>query len=60
MDTGSITKISLQGVGEETTSQGAWLSVSMKLMLKASGVGREGGFEALRFFTEAKNVCIKY
>ena len=28
--------------------------------LKASGVGREGGFEALRFFTEAKNVCIKY
>ena len=28
--------------------------------IKASGVGREGGFEALRFFTEAKNVCIKY
>tara|TARA_R110001632_G_scaffold43376_1_gene109890 strand:+ start:48180 stop:49619 length:1440 start_codon:yes stop_codon:yes gene_type:complete len=28
--------------------------------MKASGVGREGGFEALRFFTEAKNVCIKY
>lgn len=27
---------------------------------KASGVGREGGFEALRFFTEPKNVCIKY
>jgi aminomuconate-semialdehyde/2-hydroxymuconate-6-semialdehyde dehydrogenase len=27
---------------------------------KNSGVGREGGFEALRFFTEAKNVCIKY
>lgn len=27
---------------------------------KASGVGREGGFEALRFFTESKNVCIKY
>ncbi len=25
---------------------------------KHSGVGREGGFEALRFFTEAKNVCI--
>ena len=23
-----------------------------------SGVGREGGFEALRFFTEPKNVCI--
>ena len=28
--------------------------------VKASGLGREGGFEALRFFTEAKNVCIKY
>ncbi len=28
--------------------------------VKASGVGREGGFEALRFFTEPKNVCIKY
>jgi len=26
--------------------------------VKNSGVGREGGFEALRFFTEAKNVCI--
>jgi aminomuconate-semialdehyde/2-hydroxymuconate-6-semialdehyde dehydrogenase len=26
--------------------------------VKASGVGREGGFEALRFFTEPKNVCI--
>ena len=28
--------------------------------VKQSGVGREGGFEALRFFTEAKNVCIQY
>ena len=27
--------------------------------MKNSGVGREGGFEALRFFTEEKNVCIK-
>ncbi len=27
---------------------------------KASGVGREGGFEAMRFFTEAKNVFVKY
>ncbi len=27
--------------------------------MKNSGVGREGGWEALRFFTEAKNVCIK-
>ena len=27
--------------------------------VKDSGVGREGGFEALRFFTEEKNVCIR-
>ena len=27
--------------------------------VKQSGVGREGGFEALHFFTEPKNVCIK-
>ncbi len=27
---------------------------------KNSGVGREGGFEGLRFFTEPKNICIKY
>jgi aminomuconate-semialdehyde/2-hydroxymuconate-6-semialdehyde dehydrogenase len=27
---------------------------------KNSGVGREGGEEALRFFTEPKTVCIKY
>lgn len=27
---------------------------------KQSGVGREGGVEALRFFTEAKNICIAH
>ena len=27
--------------------------------VKQSGVGREGGVEALRFFTEPKNVCIE-
>jgi aminomuconate-semialdehyde/2-hydroxymuconate-6-semialdehyde dehydrogenase len=27
--------------------------------MKNSGTGREGGFEALKFFTEEKNVCIK-
>ena len=27
---------------------------------KQSGVGREGGFEILRFFTEPKNICINY
>ena len=28
--------------------------------MKASGSGREGGLEALRFFTEPKNVCIQF
>jgi aminomuconate-semialdehyde/2-hydroxymuconate-6-semialdehyde dehydrogenase len=28
--------------------------------VKDSGVGREGGEEALRFFTETKNVCVRY
>ena len=28
--------------------------------MKSSGVGREGGYDALRFFTEPVNVCIKY
>ncbi|WP_228850643.1 aldehyde dehydrogenase [Aegicerativicinus sediminis] len=28
--------------------------------VKQSGVGREGGMEALKFFTEQKNICISY
>jgi aminomuconate-semialdehyde/2-hydroxymuconate-6-semialdehyde dehydrogenase len=28
--------------------------------VKNSGVGREGGWEAMRFFTEPKNVCVKF
>lgn len=28
--------------------------------VKNSGLGREGGLDALRFFTEAKNVCVNY
>lgn len=28
--------------------------------VKNSGVGREGGWEAMRFFTEPKNICIQY
>lgn len=28
--------------------------------MKQSGVGREGGDEAIRFFTEPKNVCVAY
>ena len=27
--------------------------------MKESGLGREGGFDSLDFFTEAKNVCVK-
>jgi aminomuconate-semialdehyde/2-hydroxymuconate-6-semialdehyde dehydrogenase len=27
--------------------------------MRSSGVGREGGEEALRFFTEPKNICVK-
>ena len=27
--------------------------------MKESGIGREGGFESLNFFTESKNVCVK-
>ena len=27
--------------------------------MKESGVGREGGFDSLEFFTEAKNICVK-
>src|SRR5438270_942120 len=27
--------------------------------VKESGLGREGGMDALRFFTESKNVCVK-
>ena len=28
--------------------------------MKSSGVGREGGLEALRFFTEPRNVCVQF
>jgi aminomuconate-semialdehyde/2-hydroxymuconate-6-semialdehyde dehydrogenase len=28
--------------------------------VKNSGVGREGGWDALRFFTETKNVCTQF
>ena len=28
--------------------------------VKQSGLGREGGFDALEFFTEKKNVCVAY
>lgn len=28
--------------------------------MKNSGVGREGGWEAMRFFTEPKNICVQF
>jgi aminomuconate-semialdehyde/2-hydroxymuconate-6-semialdehyde dehydrogenase len=28
--------------------------------MNQSGLGREGGLDAMRFFTESKNVCVKY
>jgi aminomuconate-semialdehyde/2-hydroxymuconate-6-semialdehyde dehydrogenase len=41
----------------------AWLVRDLRTPfggVKSSGVGREGGWEALRFFTEAKNIFVKY
>jgi aminomuconate-semialdehyde/2-hydroxymuconate-6-semialdehyde dehydrogenase len=41
----------------------AWLVRDLRTPfggVKDSGVGREGGWEALRFFTEAKNVFVSY
>jgi aminomuconate-semialdehyde/2-hydroxymuconate-6-semialdehyde dehydrogenase len=44
-----------------------WVNTWMKRDLrtpfggtKKSGFGREGGLEAMRFFTETKNVCVYY
>lgn len=39
----------------------AWMSRDLRVPFggtKASGLGREGGFESMRFFTEARNVCL--
>jgi aminomuconate-semialdehyde/2-hydroxymuconate-6-semialdehyde dehydrogenase len=41
----------------------AWLVRDLRTPFggtKSSGVGREGGWEAMKFFTEAKNVFVKY
>ncbi len=54
-----------QRVSTKIHSGIVWVNCWMKRDLrtpfggvKNSGVGREGGWEAMRFFTEAKNVCI--
>ncbi len=39
-----------------------WLLRDLRTLfggVKNSGMGREGGFEALKFFTEEKNICVK-
>ncbi len=39
----------------------AWMIRDLRVPfggMKSSGVGREGGLESLRFFTEPKNVCV--
>ncbi len=54
------------GVAEQLQSGTVWVNCWLLRDLrvpfggmKQSGLGREGGEEALRFFTEPKNVCIK-
>jgi aminomuconate-semialdehyde/2-hydroxymuconate-6-semialdehyde dehydrogenase len=54
-------------VAAEIQSGIVWINTWMQRDLrtpfggvKDSGVGREGGWEALRFFTEPKNVCVNY
>ena len=59
------------GLGQKVASQidagvvwiNCWLVRDLRTPfggMKHSGVGREGGQEALRFWTEPKNVCVKY
>ncbi|MGM0580275.1 MAG: aldehyde dehydrogenase [Bacteroidota bacterium] len=54
-------------VGEQIATGIVWINCWMNRDLrtpfggmKNSGLGREGGLEALRFFTEPKNICIQY
>ena len=40
----------------------SWLLRDLRIPfggMKHSGVGREGGYNSLNFFTESKNVCVK-
>lgn len=51
-----------EGLESGTVWVNCWLVRDLRVPfggMKQSGVGREGGEEALRFFTEAKNVCIQ-
>lgn len=40
----------------------SWLLRDLRIPfggMKSSGLGREGGYDSLNFFTETKNVCVK-
>src|SRR5207245_2023743 len=50
-----------EGINTGTVWVNCWLMRDLRVPfggMKQSGVGREGGTEALNFFTEAKNICI--
>lgn len=50
-----------EGIQSGTVWINCWLVRDLRVPfggMKSSGIGREGGEEALRFFTEIKNVCI--
>lgn len=51
-----------EGLESGTVWVNCWLLRDLRVPfggMKQSGVGREGGEEALRFFTEPKNVCVQ-
>lgn len=54
-------------VGEQINTGIVWVNTWLHRDLRTpfggmnhSGLGREGGMEAMRFFTDTKNICIKY
>jgi aminomuconate-semialdehyde/2-hydroxymuconate-6-semialdehyde dehydrogenase len=50
------------GIDAGTIWVNCWLLRDLRVPfggMKASGVGREGGLDALRFFTEPRNVCLR-
>ncbi|HXV75692.1 MAG TPA: aldehyde dehydrogenase [Candidatus Polarisedimenticolaceae bacterium] len=50
-------------IGSGTVWVNCWMLRDLRVPfggMKSSGVGREGGEEALRFFTEPKNVCVEW
>ena len=51
-----------EGIDSGTVWINCWMVRDLRVPfggMKSSGLGREGGEEALRFYTEPKNVCIK-